>query len=115
MALSAITRRYSFRAVHSLSSGAHPEKSHGHEYIFEVSFEKALVADIDRTVEDKIVRVLHGSDLTRTIFPATGEMIVEWIQTQLDTTPLRAKILGVALQETRKNRFVSARSVPQLV
>ncbi|MGZ3723609.1 MAG: 6-carboxytetrahydropterin synthase [Bdellovibrionales bacterium] len=115
MALSATTKRYSFRGVHSLTSGVHREKYHGHQYFLEVSFEKCLLADIDHVVKEKILTVLDGHDLTKKINPATGEVIVEWIQAQLDATPLRAKILGVALQETRKNRFVSARSVAQLI
>jgi 6-pyruvoyl-tetrahydropterin synthase len=115
MALMATTRRYSFRAVHSLDSGIHREKFHGHQYFVEISFERCLPADVDRVVEKKILRVLEGHDLARLISPATGEMTVEWIQRELDASPLGAKILGVALQETRKNRFVSARTVPQLI
>lgn len=115
MALSAVTKRYSFRAVHSLSSGVHQEKCHGHQYFVEVSFEKCLVADVDGVVQEKILNALDGHDLTGHMNPATGEVIVEWIQAQLDATPLRSKILGVALQETRKNRFVSARTVAQLI
>src|SRR6478735_6486595 len=115
MALSATTRRYSFRGVHSLDSGVHREKYHGHQYFVEVSFEKCLIADVDRVVAEKILNILDGHDLTKTVHPATGEVLVEWIQTQLDATPLRAKILGVAVQETRKNRFVSARSIGHLI
>ncbi len=115
MALSATTKRYSFRGVHSLTSGFYLEKYHGHQYFVEVSFEKCLLADVDRVVTEKILNVLDGHDLTKNISPATGEVIVEWIHSQLDGTPLRAKILGVALQETRKNRFVSARSIGHLI
>jgi len=110
MALMATTRRYSFRAVHSLQVGEHSEKIHGHQYHLEVSFYSCATADIDREVETRILNPLHGHDLTHLVAPATGEMLVNWIHDRLAESELNRHILGVTLQETRKNRFVSARS-----
>src|SRR5665213_365442 len=110
MALSAVTKRYSFRGVHSLTEGVHREKFHGHQYFVEVSFNKASLQEVDEAVQGKILNILNGHDLSRTVNPATGEVLVEWIHAQLEEA-LRGKLLGVALQETRNNRFVSAKSV----
>jgi 6-pyruvoyl-tetrahydropterin synthase len=115
MALSAVTKRYSFRAVHSLTEGEHREKFHGHQYFLEVSFQRASLSEVDSTVQEKILEVLDGHDLTSRIAPATGEVIVEWIHRELENSPLRGKLLGVTLQETRKNRFVSAKSIAHLI
>ena len=57
-----------------------------------------------------IIAKLDGHDLTHVVSKATGEVIVDWIHDQLESTGLKGKIFSVALQETRKNRFVSARS-----
>jgi 6-pyruvoyl-tetrahydropterin synthase len=115
MALVATSRRFVFRGVHSLTSGVHREKCHGHSYALEVSFHKCSVSDVDREVKTLITDVLDGHDLTSIVEPATGEVIVEWIHQRLEESPLRGKILGVALQETRKNRFVSARTDARLI
>jgi 6-pyruvoyl-tetrahydropterin synthase len=114
MALTAVTKRYSFRGVHSLESGVHREKYHGHFYAFEVSFQNARLGEIDRVVSETVLSVLDGHDLTKIAAPATGEVLVEWIHNAL-APRLKEKLLGVALQETRKNRFVSAGSVVQLI
>lgn len=111
----ATTRRYSFRSIHHLDVGARTEKVHGHQYFLEVSFERAEVSVVDRIVEEKILSRLDGHDASAVISPSTGENIVEWIHSELATTPLARNLIGVALQETRKNRFVSARSVPQII
>lgn len=115
MALMATTRRYMFRSVHFLDAGDHREKIHGHQFSLEVSFEHAEIAEVDRVVNEKVVAALDAHDITRVLSPATGENIVEWIHAQLSDSPLAKNILGVAIQETRKNRFVSARSVVQII
>ena len=109
MALTATTRRFSFRSVHSLNTGAHQEKVHGHQYFLEVSFKDIAHADLAAKVEQTVLSRLHGHDLTEFAGPATGEILVEWIHERLSEV-LPTQILAVALQETRKNRFVSARS-----
>jgi hypothetical protein len=115
MALIATTRRYSFRAVHSLNSGEHKERFHGHEYFLEVSFQGCAPTPIDEWTQQNILSACSGHDLTSIVAPATGEVLVEWIQSQFDKSPLAAHILAIALQETRKNRFVSARSNARFV
>ena len=110
----ATTKRYSFRGVHSLDAGLHREKYHGHFYAFEVSFQNAKLSEIDQAVSETVLDVLDGHDLTKIASPATGEVLVEWIHGAL-APRLKSKLLGVALQETRKNRFVSAGSVVQLI
>lgn len=115
MALIATTRRYSFRGVHSLNTGVHREKTHGHQYFLEVSFHKCDVEDVNREVMKQVLEKLDMRDLTHVLEPATGEVLVEWIHDQLDVALPGGKILGVALQETRKNRFVSGRSNARLI
>ena len=115
MALVASTRRFSFRGVHSLNNGVHREKCHGHHYFLEVSFHKCTLAQIETEVREKVTSVLDARELNQVIEPATGEVIVEWIHQRLNSGALAGKILGVALQETRKNRFVSARSDARLI
>src|SRR4051812_43814317 len=110
MALTALTRRYSFRGVHSLTTGVHREKLHGHQYYLEVSFRGLPEEEVSRLVETEVIAQLDGRDLTAQIFPATGEKIVEWIDERLRASPIGTQILAVCLQETRKNRFISRRS-----
>ncbi len=95
------TRRYAFQAVHKLDSIG--ERMHGHEYFLEVTF-TGSVDEADRAVAPVLKR-LHGRELSF-IEPATGERIVDWIHEQIALPSLKA----VALQETRKNRFISTKS-----
>jgi 6-pyruvoyl-tetrahydropterin synthase len=115
MALIATTRRFSFRGVHSLLSGTHKEKVHGHEYFLEISFHSCPRRHIEREVQTRILSQLDGRDLTSSVTPATGEVLVEWIDRQLRESPVGPCVVGVALQETRKNRFVSALSDVRVV
>ena len=115
MALIATTRRFSFRSVHSLNNGVHREKIHGHQYFLEVSSYACLHEEVAAVVESKILPQLDGHDLTPLLPSATGEIIVEWIHARLLEEGLGTKVLGVALQETRKNRFVSSRSNVHLI
>lgn len=115
MALIATTRRFSFRSVHSLINGVHREKVHGHQYFLEVSSYNCPHEEVDLVVEKKVIPALDGHDLTPLFKSATGEEIVEWIHMRLIEEGLNHKVLGVALQETRKNRFVSSRSNVHLI
>ena len=115
MALVATTRRFSFRSVHSLNIGAHREKFHGHQYFLEVSTYACPHEEVAAVVLSKILPRLDGHDLTPLMPVATGEAIVEWIHSALIDEGLGTKVLGVALQETRKNRFVSSRSNVHLI
>ncbi len=98
-------RRYHFQSVHSLRT--HLEKRHGHSYALEVSFSEGLDwKQVDICVHNHILSVLHAREITM-IEPATGENIVNWIHTELLKTELGPCLVGVALQETHKNRFIS--------
>jgi 6-pyruvoyl-tetrahydropterin synthase len=110
MALVTLTKRYSFRGVHRLTSGVHREKYHGHRYSLEVCVSECPPSAIDLAVSEKVISKLDGKDLTGVLPTTTGEVLVDWIHAELEKSALRGKIFSVALQETRKNRFVSARS-----
>lgn len=107
------TRRYPFQSVHALHAGAVVERAHGHQYFLEVSFDGRDIDGADQVVETLISR-LHATEI-KEISPSTGEMIVEWIDTQLRGGPLAPRLRAVALQETRKNRFVSHRTEAKYV
>lgn len=108
------TRRYSFQSVHSLDSGPLRERHHGHHYLLEVSFTGNDVNFADSVVEDLIARELHARELSA-LNPSTGEHIVDWVHGRLAVGPLGSRLRAVALQETRKNRFVSAMSEERYV
>lgn len=110
-----ITRRYAFHSVHSLVTGVHREKRHGHQYYLEVCFAGRDVAAIDQIVEAEILPHVHGRELRGELEPATGEHLVEWVHARLNASPVGPAIVACALQETRKNRFVSAASEPTYV
>lgn len=107
------TRRYPFQSVHALHAGAVVERAHGHQYFLEVSFSERDVDGADLVVE-KLISQLHATEITE-VNPSTGEMIVEWIDSQLRSGPLAPRLRAVALQETRKNRFVSSRTEAKYV
>ncbi len=109
------TRRYSFRSLHSLPALPYPEQLHGHQYFVEISLEGSGHLELDSFVEEQIVAVLDGQNLDLFLKPPTGENLVEWIERRLLSSALAAKIVGVALQETLKNRFVSSRTEPGLL
>lgn len=100
------TRRYAFQSVHKLDF----ERTHGHQYFLEVTFTGA-VDSADAEVA-RVLDRLHGKDLGF-LEPASGEHIVDWIHGELK--PLGPRLKAVALQETRKNRFVSALSEAKYV
>ncbi|MBX3022287.1 MAG: hypothetical protein KF799_11495 [Bdellovibrionales bacterium] len=109
------TRRYSFKSVHALHVGLHRERTHGHEYALEVSFENHSASAVDEAVESLVLKRLHGHELGGELDPATGEVLVEWIHRRLRNSTVGLAIVGVALQETRKNRFVSSLSEARFV
>lgn len=108
------TRRYSFRSVHALDSTVLRERTHGHQYFLEVTCAGGSVDEIDSVVEGEILRKLHGRELAA-LTPSTGEHIVDWIHERLALTALAPRLRAVALQETRKNRFISAMSEARYV
>jgi 6-pyruvoyl-tetrahydropterin synthase len=108
------TRRYSFQSVHALHAGALVERAHGHQYFLEVSFEGRDIDAVDAVVEPLVANHLHARELLE-IQPSTGEAIVEWIDHRLRETSIAPRLRAVALQETRKNRFVSAKTESKYV
>ena len=103
------TRRYSFQSVHALNSGVLRERKHGHHYELEVSFEGRDIDGVDAVVKQLVLDRLHAREIT--VIPhSTGEALVNWIHERLAESTLGKSIRAVALQETRKNRFVSART-----
>jgi 6-pyruvoyl-tetrahydropterin synthase len=107
MAVTHRTLCYRFRSVHQLDSGPQREQRHGHEYRLEVTSELTSTETLDRGVKSLILPALDKKDLTGVISPATGEVIVEWIESKLRELP---GLVAVAVQETRKNRFISSGS-----
>lgn len=100
------TRRYPFQSVHALTTGPLREQRHGHQYFLEVTFEGRDVDSVDGYVAQNILSKLHAHEV-RGISPSTGENIVDWIHSQLNESPFAERVRAVALQETRKNRFIS--------
>jgi hypothetical protein len=79
----------------------------------EVSFSGVDVAAVDRLVELRILPRLQARELRGEFEPATGEVLVEWIHAHLrDLGPC---LHAVAIQETRKNRFISQDSEARFV
>ncbi|MGE0526875.1 MAG: 6-carboxytetrahydropterin synthase [Bdellovibrionales bacterium] len=120
MGLTTWTRRFHFQCVHTLQTGAHSERLHGHWYELEVSSRAdgpVTRAHADMIVASQILNHVHGQDLSAVLAPsvATGETLVEWIHARLQATELGTQVLAVALQETRKNRFISAASEARFV
>ena len=103
------TRRYTFQSVHNLNLGLVEERRHGHQYFLEVTFSGRRIDEMDKIVNEKILSRLHAREL-HDLSPSTGEHIVDWIHEQLLQTSAASCLKAVALQETRKNRFVSALS-----
>src|SRR4051794_39996914 len=97
------TRRYSFRSVHALLVGHHRERKHGHQYFVEIGFSSRPGPPQETSVA-KLLALLDRHTLPADY--ATGETLVEWWHRQLRL--LELGVIGVALQETRKNRFTSS-------
>ena len=106
------TRRYPFQAVHVLSEAL--EKRHGHQYFLEVSFRTRAIDQVDEEVKRQILQAFHGHEFPATP-QATGENLVECIHEALAQTAIGPLICAVALQETRKNRFLSSKSEARFV
>lgn len=103
------TRRYPFASVHRLAD----ERRHGHQYYLEVSVSGRDLNSVDRAVAQEVLERFDGREIS--VEPqATGEVLVETIHARLADV-LGARLRAVALQETRKNRFVSSRSEARYV
>jgi 6-pyruvoyl-tetrahydropterin synthase len=103
---STTTRRYSFQSIHCLP--ALGEGKHGHDFKLELCFAGTSVELADKTFKEKIEPQVHGRDLSELLDAPTGEALVQWIHKELLRSPLGPFLLGVALQETPKNRYISS-------
>ncbi len=106
------TRRYAFQSVHALKQAR--EKRHGHEYFLEVSFRGREIDDVDQVIRSVVLDKMHARELKQ-FAHASGEFLVDGIHEMLMETPLKNRVCAVALQETRKNRFVSRYSEARFV
>ena len=113
--LTTVTRRFYFQAVHSLTKGSHCENTHGHGYFLEITARDIAPIELDKAYRDRIEPHVHARRLLKELEPSTGEHLVDWIHDRLNETHLKKNILAVALQETYKNRFVSAQTERRFV
>lgn len=119
MALSCrLTRRYHVRAAHQLGPEAHHcHELHGHNYAIEVCVEGAIHSisgmvisrdSIDEIWYRRVHAHLHAHNLNQVVEKTAGESLAAtifmWLQEELGNS-----LLSVAIQETKKNRFIACR------
>jgi 6-pyruvoyl-tetrahydropterin synthase len=107
-----LTRRYRIRGVHVLLDQKYHEPKHGHEYELHVTVASAAErSNLDAIVQNQILDNWDKQDfMTKGIWQTSGEMLVEEFDRILRASDLGPQLKAVVLKETRKNRFVSARS-----
>lgn len=115
MALICTTQRFTFRGVHQLTMGPHRESRHGHQYFLEISSLPEDVSAVRSVIKNELLPLLDGKDLLNIVASPTGEELVEWIHNQIKELGLGGNVLGVGLQETAKNRFVSSKTADHLL
>lgn len=120
-----LTRRYYFRAIHSLDGVCDDSGTpliHGHDYDLEVTLKGTPDPDsgwvlsrdeMDQIVEKCILIHFDKSNLNDILELSSGERAVNLIHKRLQSTPLGPKLHRIALQETAKNRFVSGRNLEE--
>ena len=97
------TKRFTVRPMHHLSSLK--EGLHGHSCQLEISLSKPFDSLKLKTIHSLIVEPLDGRILNDIIPQPTGEEIVAWVCRRLRDSHLAPEFVGLALQETAKNRF----------
>ncbi len=109
-----LTRRYSLPALHKLSG--HCEELHGHEYSVEVTYSGAIdeVSGLclkreilDDLVQEKILSAFYGKNLNELLPSTAGEFLAREFLRRLRGDSRGKNIQGLALQETKKNRFIA--------
>lgn len=103
------THRFTVRLQHSLPAEPYPEIRHGHSCDIEVSLDRPFSANDVDVIWEKVVQPLDGNVLNKILHQATGERLVDWIFGELEASGLGTTLQAVAIQETPKNRFISAR------
>jgi hypothetical protein len=111
--MTVLTQRFVLQGVHVLFDPVHIEPKHGHEYTLQVSVEaKVGVELLLQTVQELIVKPWDKKDWSKMgLLQATGELLVEKFDEILRHSGIGALLVAVVLKETRKNRFVSAKSL----
>ena len=115
--ITVLTRQYQFRALHHLGREAHHcHTVHGHNYFLQVSVQgiphpqSGLLfrrEDLDHLVHTLIIDPWDRQNLNDvTASKTSGEALASEIFTRLHVA-LGAQLVKVAVQETRKNRFVA--------
>ncbi len=121
-----LTQTFQFSALHTLhqpqlsaeenlKNFAYCEQIHGHDYKLEVTWvasidkNSGLIIDRDearKIVQDRLIKKVDKMDLNKVFPVTTGEVLIQEMFKILKNTPLGPKLKALALQETRKNRFV---------
>ena len=107
------TERFRVRGVHFLFDPYFMEPRHGHEYFLEVSVKSECPREnVQNVVEREIVKKWDAKDWnTMGLAQATGELLVERFDEVLRGSEIGKDLVGLVLRETRKNRFVSEKSM----
>ncbi len=122
-----LTRRYSLSALHQLGRPEltaqdntqhflHCEKLHGHEYSVEVTYSGPIDPlsglcikreTLDELVEERILSVFHGKNLSELLPYTSGEFLAREFLKRLRQDSRGKNIQLLAIQETKKNRFIA--------
>jgi len=87
---------------------------HGHDFVIEVTVGGALDSkngvlparkNLTEIVNATIVRPLDGQKLNDFVEPASAERLGEYVFNQLKATEIGPELIGVQINETRKNRY----------
>lgn len=122
-----LTKSYRLRAIHSLHQPQfsddqnnyhfrHCGKVHGHEYKIEVSLRGELDSraqwvfdrdQLDQLVETHVIQPFDKTNLNVFFANTSGEALAHEFYKILKNTPIGPKLYSLAIQETRKNRFLA--------
>ena len=111
--MTVLTKRFRLRGVHSLFDRNHQEPRHGHEYWLEVSWKSPSMAvnELSTLVNTLIVDPWDARNwANKNLLQASGELLVEEFDRLLRESEAGSFLMGVQLQETSKNKFISSNS-----
>ncbi len=98
-------------------------RMHGHEYKLEVTLKGKIDPqsgmvfprpELEEILEEKIVKVFHGSYLNEHVGNTSGEIILQFFENQLKNEFAQDAFYGLRLRETRKNHFTTPRLVQRI-
>jgi len=110
-----LTMSFPLRAMHRLKTNAEDEPLHGHNYKIEIALGGELDTEAEwlysRDLVDKIVRELVLDRFDKTYLndildKTSGEYLAKTFFEILKKSDMGPRLRRLALQETRKNRFV---------